>query len=211
MEYAQLEGGLIVRQARFSDAADMEAVQKASFPTLSEEELITTAHFIRHIELFAEGQIVIEHEGRIIGSTSTIRYHYADHPHTFLEISDNLWFGTHEPDGEWLYGMDMGILPEYRGRGLAKHMYRARHELCKNLGLKGQITVGMLNGYDGVRDQYDIHAYFDLVRNRKHFDPTLTVQMNAGFDPISLIEDYLDDPRCGNAGVFLALPLEKEV
>ncbi|HEY4286093.1 MAG TPA: hypothetical protein VGN00_03250, partial [Puia sp.] len=29
----------------------------------------------------------------------------------------NGWMSHHQPEGEWLYGLDMGINPEFRGRG----------------------------------------------------------------------------------------------
>ncbi|HCR49887.1 MAG TPA: hypothetical protein DIW24_09670 [Bacteroidetes bacterium] len=207
MIYATLPSGLVVREARSEDAADMEAVQRACYPTLSEAEIITAAHFANHIRLFPEGQVVIEYNGQVIASASAIRYHYADKHHTFLEISDNLWFGTHEPDGEWLYGMDMGVAPDYRGKGLARQMYNARHQVCLRLGLKGQIIVGMLSGYQTYNSQYDdqytIEQYYEKVKNGEVFDPTVSVQERNGFTITSLITEYLDDPCCGNAGAFL--------
>ncbi|MBL7792921.1 MAG: GNAT family N-acetyltransferase, partial [Saprospiraceae bacterium] len=133
-------------------------------------------------------------------------------PHTFLDISDNLWIeGTHEPNGDWLYGLDVGVDPDYRSQGIAREIYRARQEVARHFGLKGQITVGMMNGYGKVEDEFTVEEYFDKLMNKDLIDPTVSAQQKLGFKIISLITDYLDDPTCGNAGVLMTMEATHEV
>ena len=73
------------------------------------------------------------------------------------------WFTTHEPNGEWLYGLDLSVHPDYRSKGIAKALYRARQYTSTQLGLKGQMTVGMLNGYAAVSDKMSFDEYFEKV------------------------------------------------
>jgi GNAT superfamily N-acetyltransferase len=188
-------------------------LQKTVFPTLSEQEIIRAKHYRNHIRLFPEGQFVILDGSKVIGMTSTMRYHYelAAKDHSFLDISANLWLTTHLPDGEWLYGQDVGIHPAYRKRGLGRAIYQARQALCHQLGLKGQMTVGMLNGYLPHASEMSIETYCDLVIKNEINDPTVSVQRKFGFEPIKLIKNYLQDPQCGNAGVLLTLPVDKTV
>ena len=148
---------------------------------------------------------------QVIGMSSTIRYHYALEDHTFLDISEGLWMTSHKPDGDWLYGMDIGVHPAYRGQGLARAMYRARQETCQELGLKGQLTVGMLNGYQKYQNQMTIEAYYQELLAGRLKDPTVNVQQKIGFEWIRVIHNYLQDPQCGNAGVLMVLDASKKV
>ena len=38
---------------------ELEAIQRAAFPTLAEDELITAAHYRAHIERFPAGQLAV--------------------------------------------------------------------------------------------------------------------------------------------------------
>lgn len=213
MIHTVLPDGLLVRNAVLADAEALADLQRRIFPTMSEDELIRTEHFYRYIELFQEGQIVIMDGDALIGSTSVMRSRWEDamKDHTFLEASGNLWWTTHDPDGEWAYGMDMMVDLGYRGRGLARVMYRARQQMCRNLGLKGQITVGMPNGYLPYQNEMTLKEYVAKLMAYEIFDPTVSVQHKMGFQFVRLIENYLEDPQSGNGGVLMYMPVEVEV
>jgi GNAT superfamily N-acetyltransferase len=201
----QLPAGMLVQNTRPHHAIQLEVLQKIVFPTLAEDELIKAAHYLKHIELFPEGQMVITQGERVIAMTTTMRSHFdfEHYHHTFSETIAGGWMTNHEPDGDWLYGLDIGVHPDYRGKGLAKHLYHARQQLAKKLGLKGQLTVGMMNGYGAVKDLISGEAYYQELLDGKRTDPTLTPQMKMGFQPIALIDEYLTDPACGNYGVLI--------
>jgi GNAT superfamily N-acetyltransferase len=206
----ELPGGLLLQNIREEHAPGLEALQKIVFPTLAEDELIKAVHYLKHIELFPEGQFVITDGDKVIGMTSTMRSHFDfnNFHHTFKETIAGGWMTNHEPDGDWLYGLDMGVHPDYRGRKLAKELYLARHETARALGLKGQITVGMLNGYGAVSNQISAPAYYEELLAGKRTDPTITPQMKMGFVPLGLIPEYLNDPACGNYGVLIKWELQ---
>jgi GNAT superfamily N-acetyltransferase len=206
-----LKEGLYLQNTQPQHAEALEALQALVFPTLSPEERMAARHYLHHLKLFPEGQFIILDGDQPVAMTTTIRYHYAVEDHTFLEISDNLWMNTHEPQGAWLYGMDVGVHPDYRGKGLARALYRARQELCRRLGLKGQMTVGMSNGYLPYSAQMSLDAYYERLKNGHLTDPTISVQQKIGFELVRLIHGYLEDPQCGNGGVLMVLPVEKSV
>ncbi len=204
--------GLTLRNTQPNDVYKLEALQRIVFPTLSDEERLMAKHYLRHLELFPEGQFVVAHGERMVAMTSTIRSQHAlEVDHTFLDISDNLWLNTHDPNGAWLYGMDMGVDPDYRGQGIARALYRARQKLCRELGLKGQVTVGMLNGYLPYKDQLTIEAYAENVIRGDLPDPTITPQQKVGFSLVRVMKNYLNDPQCGNAGILMVLDASKEI
>lgn len=206
--------GWVVRNTLKEDAVQLEALQYLIFPNLAEDEILHAPQYIKHLEIFPEGQFVICDKENIIAATTTMRYHFDINDqshHTFFEIMGGGWLTTHDPDGEWLYGLDVGVHPFYRGKGLAKELYRARQYVCKQLGLKGQMTVGMLNGFYRQKDTMSIEMYFDKVRQGELFDPTVSVQLKVGFEITGLMTDYLNDPTCGNAGAVMVLDSSKEI
>jgi len=203
-----ISNNIVIARMRFAHAEQLEALQRIVFPSLAEEELLHANQYQAHVQLFPEGQFVALDGDKVIGATSSIRYHFdidKNEHHSFFEIMGGGWFTTHEPNGEWLYGMDVSVHPNYRGQGIARALYRARQYTCRQLGLKGQMTVGMLNGYGSVKDKVTIEEYFDRVKSHQVFDPTVSVQEKIGFNIISLMKDYLNDETCGNAGAVIVL------
>ncbi|MFI5136745.1 MAG: GNAT family N-acetyltransferase [Sphingobacteriales bacterium] len=208
-----LNSGLVIQNTGPEHVQQLEELQKIVFPTLSADEHIRAVHYLRHIEVFPEGQFVITDNDHVIGMTTTMRtnFDFANYNHTFAETIAGGWLSNHNPNGDWLYGLDMGILPAYRGLGLARILYRARHEMAKNLGLKGQLTVGMMSGYGAVSNEISGEDYYEELIAGKRKDPTLTKQMKIGFEPIALMPEHLNDPVCGNFGVLIKLDIEKVI
>jgi GNAT superfamily N-acetyltransferase len=209
----RLANGILVRSTRAEDADALEALQVEVFPTLADSERFKREHYLSHIEMFPEGQLVAVDGTRVVGMTSTIRLSFDfEHPrHAFADIFGGGWLSVHDPEGDWLYGADVGTHPDYRRRGIARGLYAARQELVRRLGLRGQVTVGMLRGYGAVKDAMSAEAYYQAVVRGERSDPTLTSQLRIGFEPTGLVPDYLDDPACGNCGVLLVLPRDHAI
>jgi GNAT superfamily N-acetyltransferase len=207
----EIINGYVIKHTSLEYCEALQELQDIVFPTLNPEERMQAQHYRKHIEIFPEGQFMILDGDKAIAMTSTIRYHLAMEDHSFLDISQGLWMTSHEPDSDWLYGMDVGVHPDYRGKGLAREIYRVRQELCQQLGLKGQITVGMPNGYLALSEKMSLDEYATALIKGDIFDPTVSVQQRMGFKLIRLIHNYLDDPQCGNGGILMTLEAEKYV
>ncbi|RMG82701.1 MAG: GNAT family N-acetyltransferase, partial [Chloroflexi bacterium] len=115
----------------------------------------------------------------------------------------NGWLTTHEPDGEWLYGADLMVHPNYRRRGVGSALYRARRELVKKLNLRGEIAGGMLPGYERYRDQMSIETYVELVAQGELTDPTLSMQIHNGFRPRGILYNHITDPRSNDCAALI--------
>ena len=205
-----LNNAFVIRLAKEEDAIQMEYVQSKCFPTLHESELLGRNHFANHVKVFTEGQIVVEKDGLIVASASSFRCNFPEHDSTFLDETDNLWITNVQiPNGEWMYGIDMGVLPEYRGLGLSKEMYNARNEVCAALGLTGQIIAGMTIGYSNVKDQMTIEDYCKSVMNDALIDPTITPQRSAGFRWIRPLYNYINDAEAGFASILMYKPVDE--
>lgn len=212
--HEKLKSGIDIVPMQQEHAFQLEALQHKVFPNLAEEEILHAEQYKKHLEIFPEGQFVALDGEKVVGATTTMRYRYDiknPEPHTFSEIMGGGWLTTHDPEGEWLYGIDVSVDPEYRKMGIAKALYRARQQLCRQLGLNGQLTVGMLNGYDRLRGEMTIEEYYQKVKRKEIFDPTVSVQEKVGFEIVGFMKDYLNDPTCGNSGAVIVLDASKEI
>ena len=215
MHYQEiLDNGILITTTGAEHATELESLQRIVYPSLAEDELLHTNQYKKHIEIFPEGQFVALNEEKVVGGTTTMRYQYdVLHPryHTFGEVMGGGWLTTHDPNGEWLYGIDVSVDPGYRRMGIAKGLYRARQHTCRKLKLKGQLIVGMLSGYDRVRSEMAIEEYYEKVKRKEIFDPTVSVQMKVGFKIVVFMKNYLHDPLCDNSGALMVLDVNKEI
>ena len=195
-------------------AEALAELQRIVFPTLDPSERFGADHYRRHVEVFSEGQFVaLTSEDTPVAATTTLRLNLdLEHPqHRFPEFLGGLSLTAHDPEGEWLYGADLGVHPDWRRRGIARALYAARQSTAVRLGLRGQLTVGMLNGYGAVADRMTAEEYYEQLVAGEVQDPTVSAQMRIGFRPGGLIPDYVQDPRCRGYGVLLTLPSEPQV
>jgi GNAT superfamily N-acetyltransferase len=208
-----LSNGIRIRPTGAEHAEALEELQRIVFPTLAEGERFKRAHYLKHIDLFPEGQFVALEGDRVVGMTSSIRVSFDfSHPHhSFAEVIQGGWLTSHEPHGPWLYGADVGTHPDYRRRGIARALYAARHTTVARLGLEGQVTVGMLRGYGALKSEMTVEEYYQLILSGQRSDPTISAQLKVGFEPRGIVPDYLSDPVCDGYGVLLVLSADKVV
>jgi len=184
----------------------LEAIQRTSFPSLAESEIITAAHYKAHIRRFPEGQFaVVTRGGRVVGCSTDFRtdFDFDRIEHRYIDAVDHNWLGNHDPAGGWLYGADIGVLPEYRGRGIARLLYRARHDLVRRLGLKGHIAGSMLRGYGMWKDQMAVDRYVAGVIAGRLVDPALSVHLKCGFRVHGIIQNYVTDSSCDHKAALI--------
>ncbi|MCG8352502.1 MAG: GNAT family N-acetyltransferase [Chloroflexales bacterium] len=179
--------------------------QRTCFPTLDPSEWLTEEHFAAHLRLFPDGQHVALDGDRVVGQSSTFRCRsdQAFAVHTFHDILAGGYFTNHDPQGEWLYGADMSVHPDYRRQGIARSLYTARKALIRRFGMNGMVAGGMLPGYRHYRDQLDIEAYVNAVVAGQLSDPTLTPQLRNGFVVRGVLRDYLHAGALGNDAALI--------
>ena len=195
-----------VVQSQPEMAEQLEHIQRASFPHLAQDALITAAHYRAHIARFPEGQLaVLNNAGDVVACSTDFRttVDFTHYEHRYLDAVDHNWLTHHDPSGDWLYGADIGVLPAYRRRGIARMLYSARQALIRRLHLRGHVAGGMLVGYGSYKDQLSIEDYVDKVKTGELFDPTVSVQLKMGFTIHGIIHHYVDDPSCDNKAAFI--------
>ncbi|MFO7604294.1 MAG: carbon-nitrogen hydrolase family protein [Gammaproteobacteria bacterium] len=147
------------------------------------------------INNFAQGQFVILVDDKVVGFCATFRISEAIalKPHTWAEITGNGYASRHDPAGDWLYGMEVCVDPDYRGYRLGNRLYNERKKLCQSLGLKGIVFGGRLPTLARRLKKYgSVENYVELIKAKKARDPVLSFQLHNGFELIGIIPGYLN-------------------
>jgi GNAT superfamily N-acetyltransferase len=188
-------------------AAALERIQELSFPDLAPLERMQAAHYRTQIQTFPEGQLAVldQENGEVVACSSDLRCEvdFAHYQHPYLEAVGHNTFSTHQPQGSWLYGADIGVHPDYRGMRLSSLLYQARHALIRRLELKGHVVGAMPKGYGAVQNELSIEQYLLSVVRGERRDPVVSVLLKRGYAPYGIIPDYLLDASCGNFGIFM--------
>jgi hypothetical protein len=69
----------------------------------------------------------------------------------------------------------------------------------------------MMNGYGAVAHLMSGEQYYQELLEGLRTDPTISVQMKIGFEPVALMPEHLNDPSCGNYGVLIKLDIQKQI
>ncbi len=156
------------------------------------------------INHFPQGQFVVLVDDKVVGYCATfrIREKLALRQHSWVEITGNGYASRHDPQGDWLYGMEVCVDPEYRGYRIGQRLYNERKRLCIDLGLKGIVFGGRLPSLARRLRRYGtIENYLEQVKLKKKRDPVLSFQLHNGFEIIGVLPNYLPEDResMGNA------------
>ncbi|HEY1697464.1 MAG TPA: GNAT family N-acetyltransferase [Polyangiaceae bacterium] len=198
---------LPVRRATLDDVPRLEAMNHAAYPELVEENVVWSAAQLRmHIARFPEGQELAELAGKPAGAISTFIVARDRDPlaqHTWLEITDDGTFASHDPGGDTLYLADIYVDPAAWGKGVGETLYAALQGMCVRHGLKRVVAGGRLWGYHEHADRMSPEDYVARVVRGEIRDRVLGSQLKAGFAVRGILHDYLADPRSRNYATLL--------
>lgn len=153
----------------------------------------TESHIETLLEKFPEGQIVVVVDGIVVGCALSIRIDEDDFEtqHTYREITGNYTFNTHDPKGNILYGIDVFIIPEYRGLRIGRRLYDARKELAEQLNLKAIVFGGRIPNYKEHAGKLTPKEYIQKVKQKEIYDPVLSFQLSNDFHVLKVLNAYL--------------------
>ena len=186
---------LVVRNARIRDIAGIRALSRRAYPNFDPD---TPAQLRGQMQNFPDGQFVAVYEDQVVGYCATFRIGEAAAfaPHDWYQITGGGFGSRHDPEGDWLYGMEVFVDPEHRGLRIGQRLYNARKGLCERLQLKGIVFGGRMPGLARRwRKVGSAEAYVEQVRLGQLRDPVLSFQMRNGFEIEGLLPDYWPDDR----------------
>ncbi|CAA0079315.1 Deaminated glutathione amidase [Zhongshania aliphaticivorans] len=197
---------LRVRNAALTDIPAIAALSKRVY-TGTGIDPYSRAELRGQLNNFAEGKFVVTLEDDIVGYCATFRVSgdVCLKPHSWAAITANGYGTRHDPDGEWLYGMEVCVDSSVRGYRIGQRLYNARKKLCEELGLKGIVFVGRFPSLSRrIRKYGSAENYLDAVVNQQTRDPVLSFQLRNNFEVIALMPNYLiDDKDSMGYGVHL--------
>lgn len=186
LRYVTLEAGM---------AEELAAVELSCFPLADPAELLSAEDLRAYAEVFPEGVFVALDGDRPVGMGAGIFLDFDfDHPqHTIMGITGENQCRNHDPDGDWYYGTDITVHPEYRRRGIGRELYRLRKDLVRRSRKRGIIAGGALPGFLEHKGSMSAAEYVEKVVAGELYDPTLTFQLENGFVVRGLLEGYMAD------------------
>lgn len=192
---------MFVRQARPADIPAVLAMMGRAYPDMP---TYVPGQLAGQMSAFPEGQLVCEYGGDVVGYAGTFRIDEATAlgPHTWEEITGGGFNARHDPKGIWLYGMEVCVDPAFRGLRIGQRLYQARRQLAEQNELKGIVFGGRMPGLARRGKKFGgPEGYLEAVKSRKIRDQVITFQLNNGFEPIGVLQNYLpfDKASLGHA------------
>jgi predicted amidohydrolase/ribosomal protein S18 acetylase RimI-like enzyme len=179
-----------VRQLKAEDYDQLVQLQEQSFPgmpTWNPEQLNS------QLEIFPEGQICIEYDGKIIASSSSLIVDFDIHEDydSWQRISDNGYITNHNPEGDTLYGIEIMVHPDFRGMRLSRRLYDARKQIARKYNLRSIVIGGRIPNYYKHKAKMTAREYVDKVISKELYDQVLTAQLSNGFVLKRIMPTYL--------------------
>ena len=196
---------LRVRRWRESDLEAIVACQRAAWPEYSDEEQYGVRRFQLAYKAFREGQVLAEIDGEVVGYATSVILQLAAplSQYSFDELTGSGTFSTHTPAGDTLYGADIAVHPDHRGKRIASKLYDARKRLLRKHNLRRMVAFGRLPGYHAVETRMKAETYVAAVVEGKRKDPALTAHLRNGYRVLSIRNDLMDDPASGGWATLL--------
>ncbi len=195
---------LEVRNLGRSDYEDVGAIMAQAYGNMG--GAWTREEFSTLLSLFPEGQICVEDKGRVVGAALTLVIDYSalERDHSYDDIVRKGSFEGHDPEGDYLYGIDMFVHEDYRNMRLGRRLYDARKSLCEKMNLKGIIVGGRIPKYEKYHKELTPNEYIRKVRDREITDPVLTFQLANDFHPKRILKNYIpEDADSRSCAVWL--------
>lgn len=198
-DYETDQGNVWVRNPAAEDIPAIIRLHRRCFPQMvAADGAWEESELKSHINVFEEGQLVAELDGKIVGVASSLIVNMGRDPmrkHTYYGITDDGYFYNHDPQGDTLYGAEVYVDPTMRGRGIGKALYEARRDLCRRLNLRRILAGGRLSNYVDHAARLTPEEYVWQVQEGKIADPVLGFQIAQGFAVRGVMPNYIRDPR----------------
>lgn len=195
---------LETRNLRMSDYEDVKAIMDSAYAGMGgswNKNQYTTL-----MSICPQAQICIEDKGAVVAAALTLIIDYSnlEQNHSYEDVVSDGRFEGHDPDGDYLYGIDLFVHKDYRGMRLGRRLYDARKELCEKMNLRGIIAGGRIPGYAKYHKELTPGQYIEKVKSREIIDPVLTFQLSNDFHPKRVIRNYIPEDNASRSyAVFL--------
>lgn len=196
----------VIRNYNEADFNGLIKVQQESYPPPFPPELWWNVEQLQnHVSLFPEGALCIEVDGRIAGSMTGLLVDFdpANPEHTWGEITDDGYIRNHNPKGNTLYVVDIGVSPLYRKLGLGKWLMQSMYDVVVHKKIERLLGGGRVPGYHKQVNEMTPDEYLRAVVKGELSDPVITFLLRCGRTPVQMVENYLEDEESCNFAALM--------
>lgn len=178
----------------------LEALELEAFPTADPADLYDEGELLHVAAEFPEGSVIgfdgdQRDEPVAVGLGVRAHFDFENPQHNLKDFfRDAQTESGDDPTGPWYYGTDIVVRPDYRRRGIGRELYDLRKQICADLKLAGIIAGGVIPGYAEHKDTISADEYIEKVVAGELYDPTLTFQLENGFEAPCALKNYMKDP-----------------
>lgn len=195
---------------RFFD--ELTEVEKNAWPPQLQA---SREKFIARFETFPEGFFVARVAGRIKGFTTSQINHCPSEFLTWDEITDRGFIKkTHNPTGNALYVVSLGVTKDMQGKGLGSLLLEAQKQLAMKLGLRYLFLGARIPGYDKyckTNGETSIEDYLKIKNeNSESIDPEVRFYERKGLKIVKIVPNFEPDPESRNYGVVMVWETPKK-
>jgi phosphoenolpyruvate carboxylase len=150
---------------------------------------------------FPDGQLIVVDttSNKVVGLAFSLIVDWSEYTpqDNWIDFTSAGFFHNHNPKkGKTLYGAEVMVDPDVRGKGIGKMLYEGRRQIVEKYGLKRIRAGARLRGYSKFQNQLAPDEYVRKVVAKEIYDPTLSFQLGQGFKVIDVAAGYLmNDPE----------------
>lgn len=186
------------------------------------------AHFRSQCRIFPEGQLCFEDaQGQVWGHVNLMRLRFDPHrplAASWSEITADGYITTHNPRGNWLFGVNLAVHPHGYFIGAAEALIDAAARRCACMHLRGIALVGRMPGYarwlrdraraGHRRDGASVGTAREYMEMRvrgsdgipRRLDPELGLYESFGLRILAPIPRYIPDRKSLDFGIAMIWP-----
>jgi GNAT superfamily N-acetyltransferase len=180
------------------------ALQRACFPEPFPQDALWQRHHLEaHLANMAGCQFVADIDRLIVGSASACRIPNEtwDAHQPWEQTLGGFVFEAGDPHGQTLYGADISVHPDFRGRGVARLLYQARFDFVRENNMDRYGTACRIP--DCQASGLDPSSFAQAVSNGTLTDRTMTPLLRMGLTYLGVIENYMEDEESLDAAALL--------
>lgn len=200
-----------VRRWTEQDIPAIVECQRKAYPDYADGGMYESRMYELQYSAFPEGQFLAEAGGEVVGYATSLIVQLDAAPYTYDydELTGAGTFSTHTPGGDTLYGADIAVIPEWRGKGVAAKLYAARKRLLRRYNLRRMVAYGRLTGYPEYAGRLTAWEYVDKVVGGELSDAALSAHLKAGYQVLNVSMNIMRDTPSLDYATLLELPNHK--
>jgi len=169
----------------------------------------TKEKFASRLNVFPEGFLIAKLNDKAQGvTTSQITTYDPSVIKTWDEITNGGMIAeTHNPLGNALYVVSVGVAKEAQGEGIGGKIVEAQKELAKKLELRYLYLGARIPGYNNYCKEHgelSIEKYLELKNDKgEAFDPEIRFYSKRGLEVKKIISEFEPDVNSRNYGAVM--------